>query len=278
MAAEAQDVAAVAAERARRIFDRVLVGVDGSPGALEAVRQAARLIDPLGTLTPLAVWNVPPPTVAITGPTYSHERESHLYRVPAENVAAAAREAALGVGHVTAKVARGVAWQELLSEAEAEGATLVAVGSRGSSRAKGIVLGSTPTELVHKVHCSVLVARAGAERFPQGIVAGVDGSPESAVAFAIARSLAERFDTDLECVVAHGGREVDPEAVRAIAGPWQTDMPEHPVAALVAASTHADLVVVGSRGLSGVRAVGSVSERVAHRAHCSTLIVRAAGV
>ena len=36
----------------------------------------------------------------------------------------------------------------------------------------------------------------------------------------------------------------------------------------------ADLVVVGSRGLHGLRALGSVSERVAHRARASVLVVR----
>jgi nucleotide-binding universal stress UspA family protein len=50
--------------------------------------------------------------------------------------------------------------------------------------------------------------------------------------------------------------------------------PEEPVPVLTAASADADLLVVGSRGLRGVRALGSVSERVAHRAACSTLIVR----
>ena len=35
-----------------------------------------------------------------------------------------------------------------------------------------------------------------------------------------------------------------------------------PVEALVNASTESDLVVVGSRGLHGLRALGSVSERV----------------
>ena len=44
--------------------------------------------------------------------------------------------------------------------------------------------------------------------------------------------------------------------------------------ALVGASHDADLVVVGSRGLQGLRALGSVSERVAHQASCSVLIVR----
>ena len=46
-----------------------------------------------------------------------------------------------------------------------------------------------------------------------------------------------------------------------------------PVPALVERSREADLVVVGSRGLHGLRALGSVSERVAHRADCSVLVV-----
>jgi nucleotide-binding universal stress UspA family protein len=46
------------------------------------------------------------------------------------------------------------------------------------------------------------------------------------------------------------------------------------VQALVSAAADADLVVVGSRGLHGLKALGSVSERVAHRVHYSTLVVR----
>lgn len=40
------------------------------------------------------------------------------------------------------------------------------------------------------------------------------------------------------------------------------------------ASYHTDRVGLGNRGLHGVRALGSVSERVAHRASCSVLVVR----
>jgi nucleotide-binding universal stress UspA family protein len=47
-----------------------------------------------------------------------------------------------------------------------------------------------------------------------------------------------------------------------------------PVGALLEASEQADLVVLGSRGLHGLRALGSVSERVAHEASCSVLVVR----
>jgi nucleotide-binding universal stress UspA family protein len=38
----------------------------------------------------------------------------------------------------------------------------------------------------------------------------------------------------------------------------------------------AGLVVMGSRGQTGLKALGSVSERVAHRSPCSVLIVRRA--
>ena len=51
-----------------------------------------------------------------------------------------------------------------------------------------------------------------------------------------------------------------------------------PAEEIVDAAKHveADLIVMGSRGLSGVRSVllGSVSDRVLHLAHCPVLVVR----
>ena len=47
-----------------------------------------------------------------------------------------------------------------------------------------------------------------------------------------------------------------------------------PAIAAVATGLHADLIVVGSRGLRGVRALASISERVAHDAPVSVLIAR----
>ena len=43
---------------------------------------------------------------------------------------------------------------------------------------------------------------------------------------------------------------------------------------LAHAAEHADLLVVGSRGLKGLKALGSVSERIGHTAACSVLVVR----
>jgi nucleotide-binding universal stress UspA family protein len=52
----------------------------------------------------------------------------------------------------------------------------------------------------------------------------------------------------------------------------------HPADRILETATaeRASLVVVGSRGLGGLRALGSVSERVAHRAPCSVLVARPA--
>jgi nucleotide-binding universal stress UspA family protein len=154
-------------------------------------------------------------------------------------------------------------------------ATLVAVGGRRSSRFLGIMLGDTTTELLHDGVCSMLVARPrpGGTWQPGTVVVGADGSPSALLALDEAESLAERLGGAVEVVVATGGEPSGEE------GAWTEKVsswePTHPVAALVEHSRLADLVVVGSRGLHGVHALGSVSERVAHQAHCSVLVVHA---
>jgi nucleotide-binding universal stress UspA family protein len=139
----------------------------------------------------------------------------------------------------------------------------------------GIVLGSVATTAVHDASCSVLVARplSDAERFPRAIVVGVDGSEESARAAEVARALAARLGSEVRVVVAEGGKGVDSAAVDRIA-PEAEVVPGKPVDVLLAAADDADLVVLGHRGLHGVKALGSVGERVVHRASCSVLVVR----
>jgi nucleotide-binding universal stress UspA family protein len=140
----------------------------------------------------------------------------------------------------------------LLDEIALEHITLVAVGSHGAGRSRGIVIGSTATELVHKAPCSVLVARKPLKDFPGPIAVGVDGSKEAAAADAVVGALGKRFGARLERL---------------------ENLP-HPLSGLVDAAVEAELLVVGSRGLHGVRALGSVSERVAHEARCWVLVVR----
>ena len=257
-----------------QLFTRILVGIDHSPESVEAARQAAILIDPGGTLTLLSAWTVPPPGSA---PSVRRSPARSLPRQTANRPYARSRPrkpSLLGLAAPLTKVIRGAAWRALLLEIERGADNLVVVGSHGQPRLEGILLSSTPTEIVHKAPCSVLVARPAEAQFPRRIVVGIDGSPQSAVAYATALRFAVRFDSEVWPVVAHGGKGVDRDRVAAIVDYHHEDLPDEPVAALVAASADADLVMVGSRGLHGIKALGSVSERVAHQVHCSTLVVR----
>jgi nucleotide-binding universal stress UspA family protein len=253
-------------------FSRVLVGVDGSDESREAARQAAILVD--GELTLLASYDVAP-AIGGTGVGVPYYHDENLQRDAATDALRRAREDAVSASP-TGKIVRGRPADALISEVEREQNTLLVVGSHGHGRLSGFVLGSTATEVIHKAPCSVLVARRKNEsdRFPSKIIVGVDGSPESASAYAVARQLAERFDAELSPVVAHGGKAVEPQLVDLIVDHDREELPDEPVAALLAAAADADLLVVGSRGLGGLRSLGSVSERVAHQAHSSVLIVR----
>ena len=254
-------------------FSRVLVGVDGSDEAIEAARQAAILAD--GPLTLVAAYDIAPLIIGATGTGVPAYFDEDLQRTSASEALDRARQALGENDAVAGMIVRGSPWDALIEEIHRGRDTLVAVGSHGTGRARGIVVGSTATELVHKSPCSVLVTRGNA-RIPQRIVVGVDGSPESAKAYVVARDLAERFGSHFRPIVDHGGKPVDMDLVRAITGDGVKESMHEPVRALVGASGIVDLVVVGSRGLHGLKALGSVSERVAHQAQCSVLVVREA--
>ena len=257
----------------RSVFSRVLVGIDGSEESLEAARQAATLVD--GELTLLASYDVAPAIVGGTGTHIPAYLDEGLQREAATVLLRRARND-IATASATGKIVRGRAADALIAEVEREQNTLLVVGSHGRGRLAGFVVGSTATEIIHGSPCSVLVARKGSKReeFPNRVVVGVDGSPESAAAYAVARRLSERFDAELWPLVATGGTPVDRRLADLIIGGRREESPDEPVAALVAAAADADLLVVGSRGLHGLKALGSVSERVAHEAHSSVLIVR----
>ena len=59
---------------------------------------------------------------------------------------------------------------------------------------------------------------------------------------------------------------MDTEAIEKLVGRRVRSVYNHAADALVAASADADLVVLGTRGLHGIKSLGSVSERVAHEA------------
>jgi nucleotide-binding universal stress UspA family protein len=261
-------------EAGRRVFSRIVVGIDGSQQALEAARQAALLQEVDGQLTLLAAWDILPVIGGGPATVTRYDFVEALQRTTAEKALFAARDYIAPYTAANGKLVRGTPESQLLEEIERDEDTLVAVGSSGTGRLLGIVEGAVATEIVHKAPCSVLVARPVDNGFPRRVVVGVDGSVESALAYVAARYLAERFGATQRTVVAWGGQGADERLVAAITRQGHEDSRLHPTDALVHASGDADLLIVGSRGLSGIRALGSVSERVAHRASCSTLIVR----
>ena len=249
------------------VFKRIVCGVDGTAESLVAVRQALHLQDEDGSLLLAAVANVA--QAAQAGMAAPHAAE--LLQHEAE---AALAEAQAIAPSASSKLVNGQPVAALLKQAEAEGATLIAVGSHGHRRVAGLLLGTVAARMLRDATCSVLVARAerDADAWPQTVVVGVDGSRESAAAFTVARSLAERFGGSVRAV-ASTKDQLDREAARAIAA----ELEEHDgpaVSVLAAASEAADLIVVGSRGLHGLKALGSVSERVAHQARSSVLVTR----
>jgi nucleotide-binding universal stress UspA family protein len=105
---------------------------------------------------------------------------------------------------------------------------------------------------------------------------GIDGSTESFAALQVAEKLSSRLDAPLRAVIALDDDSIDLDAARAQA-PALEELDGKPLPVLAHVAENADLLVVGSRGLRGIRALGSVSERVAHQAPASVLVVRGRG-
>jgi nucleotide-binding universal stress UspA family protein len=242
------------------MFERIVVGVDGSAESLEAVRQSDVLLGPDGRLVLVAAVDLTDTIHFRVAPTAIHAARHALQQAEELDRRAAdalerARAEVTRSRDVVASEAAGPAAACVLDAAAAEHADLVAVGTHGVGRVAGILLGSVATRVLHDAQRSVLVARRPADGAwsPRTIVVGLDGSPQADAAHAAARDVAARFDAELRPLTVEHGRAAH---------------------ALVEAAGEADLLVVGSRGVHGARALGSVSERVAHEAPCSVLVVR----
>ena len=277
------------------VFERIVCGVDPSPAGIEALRQAKHLLMPGGRLVAATVYD---PAIAVHAGWRATAVAEELELEGEEAQITAARQLE-GLEDAETKLLEGSPTRCLLTLAREENATLVAVGSHGHSRAAGILLGTVATTMLHEAPCPMLVARhtPGDGQFPGSILLGVDGSPESLRAADVAAELVERFGASVRALTATGGKPVDVDgllevrkletsvlgAVRSGRTVGHTERfpvlewsEQPPVDALLAASGEADLVILGARGLHGLRALGSVSERVAHRAPCSVLVVRPA--
>lgn len=238
-------------------LQRTICGIDGSPEAVEAARQASLLVPGDGHVLLLEA-------VA-----------SDAARAAAEGDLSAARAAVLDGVAIGVAVRVGHAPEMLEREALHLHADTIAIGSHGGGRAAGALLGSVATRVIHEAPCSVLIARADGTEFPRRVVVGLDGSGAARHALAVGRLLASRKGIPLRVLhvldgtLPRGSAQagVD-EEVEEVPAAWSA------ADGLCAHAAAGELLVVGSRELRGIRSLGSVSEAVAHHAPASVLVVR----
>ena len=199
---------------------------------------------------------------------------------------------------------------DVVREAEAIGAGLIVVGSRGRGGLRRALMGSVSDSVVRHAHCTVMVVRGDPVAFPTKILVATDASEEAHLAATTAADVAERTGSELHLVHvgkvntrgAYSGVEVGPlpgihqgELDRQAGGLFEAKVERMESSGTKVAGSHlrrgradeeivvsteeigADLVVMGSRGLGGIRRalLGSVSDSVVRHAHCPVMVVRA---
>ena len=288
---------------------RVIVGVDGSEGSIEALRwaahEAARRRWTLHVMTcaqlPISIEAGMVGVGAFAGSTMDTiVKDQELVNQRAVDLA---RSFGLGL-LVTGETVLGAPGYALVSASHED--DLVVVGASSHSGRLADVLGSVSTVVAHRARGPVVVVH-GSERhdeYIKRIVVGVDGSAGSDAALLWAAEEATRCGAELVLVhgwaypyvgsrtgVAEPRDEMRLDAMRTLeasalkaheAAPslqcHSIITEESPAKALIDAAAEADLVVVGSRGHGGFSALllGSVSRTVLQHSPRPVVVVRPA--
>jgi nucleotide-binding universal stress UspA family protein len=258
-------------------FRSILCGVEGNPASTEAARQAIALAgqgDAAGQVHFTAVY-----TSFELGPDYHRDTlESSL-----REAEALAGEA--GVASTTRLREAKYAIDVLLPESKEHDLTVL--GTHGKSRATGIMFGSTASEAAHGTERPLLICRdaPGPAPFPQSILFASDGTKGSWAPARAVAGLAAGFGATVEMIHVEDG---DQEGCDEVLEEQRTEIEKAtgtaPTVArpdgnatkeIVEAAKErgASLIVSGRRGLRGLKALGSVSERVVSSAECSVLLI-----
>jgi nucleotide-binding universal stress UspA family protein len=259
-------------------FESILCGVEGNPASTEAARQAIALAGNGAKLHFTAVY-----TSFELGPDYHRDTlEKSL-----EEAAVMAGEAGVSASYHLREAKYAV--DVLLPESREH--DLLVIGTHGNSRARGIVFGSTASEAAHSLEGPLLIAREAPEgrAFADRIVFATDGSEGSWAPARAAAALASRFESALDVLHVDDGKHeeaapvIDEQVAELARSSGSTpSLKTHEGNATkeiveLAKNRDASLIVAGRRGLKGIKSLGSVSERIVSGAHCSVLLVPAAG-
>jgi nucleotide-binding universal stress UspA family protein len=289
---------------------RIVVGVDGSDASRTALQLVASTMWPIGTQVRLVGayelatdWTGLTPLPTETAADKDAE-QAFFDRIQA--ISEPLRRSGCATETV---VARGRPADVLLNEADDLRADLLVVGSRGLGVAASALVGSVSAALVDHASCPVLVARGPAVT---RILVATDGSrsaeaiPAVLLAWKVFRDapidvlsvappvtdrvgatllsglhIVEERPSDAVHEVDRHRVMADEMAARFLAGGLHAagalrfgDAPRQIEAA--AAEWGADLIVTGSRGLSGLRRllIGSVAHHVLLHSACSVLVMR----
>ncbi|MEV1173272.1 universal stress protein [Nonomuraea sp. NPDC049784] len=277
----------------------VIVGVDGSRGALAAVLWAAD--DAARRGCDLRIVHVEEPLL-YGGQVYERSADDPVRKEGERLLAEAAATVAQSRGdvHVRTELLYGHTAEILRAQAGEAAANVV--DSRGVGGFAGLLLGSVGLGLAGHAAGPVVVVR-GTPTVVQGeIVAGIH--PEDAVHPAIDYAFEEAQARGARLRIVHAwdlpstrvAARVPPNLefiaqaqqghVHDVLSPWLKRYPGvtvtesvfrgNPIAALCETSARADLVVVGPRGRGVIRSavLGSVSHGVLHYASCPVAVVR----
>ncbi|MGZ4510317.1 MAG: universal stress protein [Mycobacterium sp.] len=286
----------------------IVVAVDGSPAsnaaAIWAAREAAMRKIPLTVVhavtTPTATWPpVPyPESLALRLEDEGKKAIMHAIKI-AEEALPADRKVAINRELVYSSPAPALI--KLSDEAE-----MIVVGTAGRGLLATGVLGSVSATVVRHAHCPVAVVHGDVPDLPDThnapVLLGIDGSPASELATAIAFDEASRRGVDLMALHAWSDIEIselpesdwsslEAEAHRNLAenlAGWQERYPDvtvhrlvvrdRPARQLAEKSQTAQLLVVGSHGRGGLAGMllGSVSNAVLHSVRIPVIIARQA--
>jgi len=286
----------------------ILVPHDFSPHSDAALRRAIDLAKQSGGRIHLLhayawpVRGVMPYDMAMPAGVWDAIREGTMERLE-EIRTGVAKE---GVG-ATAEVSSLLPVEAILTAQKDVGADLIALGTRGLTGVKHAVLGSVAERTVRHASCPVLTVKEGdAGGPPRRIVVATDFSGGGDHAVDVAVILAKTFGAELHVVHAFDvplalvtpyevaipdnlireAREAARKRLDAAVGGVKAKgvsatghLAEVPAASAiveVAAEAKADLVVIGTRGHTGLKHVllGSVAERTLRLAPCAVLTVK----
>lgn len=281
----------------------VLVAVDGSPqseaAAAWAAREAVLRGTPLTLAHVIAPVNVGWPASSFQGSFNDWQRENADLALEQARKAVHGSTGTEAPPDIRVEVMNGPALQTLVDASH--DTQLLVVGTRGMGAFGRLLLGSTSSGLAHHAHCPVAIIRHETAPDPAlPVLVGVDGSPSSEAATALAFdeaswrgvdliALHAWSDVDLTPVIGSDWHEFERAAGEVLAerlAGWQERYPGVTVRQrvvsdraahwLINESENAQLVVVGSRGRGGFKGLllGSVSSAVVQTAKTPVIVVR----